>query len=104
MASMACSELRELSLDRLRALTVSQLSRALGLSRAHLTAKLREQLGVTPHQLILAERMRRAIGMLSDRSAATTVAEASRTVGFADVHYFRRVFRETFGVPPSFFR
>ncbi|NOZ20248.1 MAG: helix-turn-helix transcriptional regulator [Planctomycetes bacterium] len=96
--------LRALPLGRLRALTVSRLARGVGLSRSHLTMRLHEEEGVTPHQLILAERLRRAIGMLADRSVAHTVAEIASLVGFADVHYFRRVFREAFGVSPSAFR
>jgi len=104
LAERSRALLRKLSLERLRGLTVDQLAGEAGLSRAHFTAKLHEEEGITPHQLILAERMRRVIAMLTNRSTTPTVAEAAQSVGFTDAHYFRRVFHEVFGVPPSAFR
>lgn len=104
LATSVRALLRTLPLDQLRELTVSGLAREAGLSRAHLTTKLHEEGGATPHQMILAERLRRTLVMLADPSAGCTVAEAARLVGFSDVHYFRRVFHEIFGVSPSAFR
>ncbi|MFT4029343.1 MAG: helix-turn-helix transcriptional regulator [Protaetiibacter sp.] len=50
---------------------------------------------------VRAQRMRRAAELL--RNSGMRVGEVAHEVGIGDPLYFSRVFRETFGVPPSRF-
>ena len=46
-----------------------------------------------------SQRMERAATLL--RTTSLRASEVARMVGFADPLYFSRVFRATYGVPPS---
>jgi AraC family transcriptional regulator len=77
-------------------------AREAGLSAFHFLRVFANVFGVTPHQYLVAARLRRAARLLagSDQSI-TSIAYA---VGFADLSNFTRTFRAAAGVTPRAFR
>jgi len=81
---------------------LEMLARRVGLSSFHFLRLFTRVLGVTPHQYLVAARLRRAARLLADpRHAVTDVAF---DVGFGDLSNFVRTFRRTAGVSPGRFR
>jgi DNA-binding response OmpR family regulator len=81
------------------AFDVPALAARLGMSRAHLHRRVREETGSTPAELIIRFRLERAAEMLSRR--AGNVGEVAYAVGFKNLSHFVRRFREQYGQTPA---
>jgi DNA-binding response OmpR family regulator len=81
------------------AFSVEELSRELGMSRVHLYKKLTSLTGKTPIEFIRLIRLKRAAQLLKE--SQLTVAEIAYEVGFNNPKYFRKYFKDEFGVLPS---
>ncbi|MCC8133684.1 MAG: helix-turn-helix domain-containing protein [Tannerellaceae bacterium] len=79
--------------------SVEELSRELGMSRVHLYKKLSSLTGKTPIEFIRVIRLKRAAQLLEE--SQLTVSEIAYEVGFNNPKYFRKYFKEEFGVLPS---
>lgn len=79
--------------------SVEELSRDLGMSRVHLYKKLSSLTGKTPIEFIRVVRLKRAAQLLQE--SQLTVAEIAYEVGFNSPKYFRKYFKDEFGVLPS---
>jgi AraC-like DNA-binding protein len=83
-------------------LTVSDMARAAGLSRAHFSREFRRAFGEPPHQYLLTRRMERAAALL--RNTDRSVADICLTVGLRSVGSFTTSFGRTFGKSPTAYR
>lgn len=83
-------------------LSIADIARDLEVTPSYLTAKFREETGITPHQYLLNVRLRHAENALL--SGHESIQEISFQVGFADAGYFTRQFRQKYGCTPSQFR
>jgi AraC-like DNA-binding protein len=83
-------------------LTVGDLARAAGLSRAHFSQQFRRAFGESPHAYLLTRRMERASSML--RATDRSVADICVAVGLSSVGSFTSSFRRTYGVSPTAYR
>jgi signal transduction histidine kinase/ligand-binding sensor domain-containing protein/DNA-binding response OmpR family regulator len=81
------------------ALSVEELSRELGMSRVHLYKKLSSISGKTPTGFIRLIRLKRAAQLLEE--SQLTISEIAYEVGFNHPKYFRKYFRDEYGVLPS---
>ncbi|MDR2119117.1 MAG: response regulator [Tannerellaceae bacterium] len=79
--------------------SVEELSRELGMSRVHLYKKLSSLSGKTPIEFIRVIRLKRAAQLLKE--SRLTVSEIAYEVGFNNPKYFRKYFKDEFGVLPS---
>lgn len=79
--------------------SVEQLSKEVGLSRAHLYKKLLALTGKTPVQFIRIMRLKRAADLL--KSSQLTVTEVAYKVGYSGSRYFSKHFKEEFKISPS---
>jgi signal transduction histidine kinase/DNA-binding response OmpR family regulator len=79
--------------------SVEDLAEAVGFSRSQLNRKLKLLLGKSPNQMIREFRLLRAKEMLEQRSAS--VSEVAYEVGYTNLSYFSKSFKETFGMLPS---
>ena len=79
--------------------TVEELSRELGMSRVHLYKKLLSLTGKTPIEFIRVIRLKRAAQLLEE--SQLTISEIAYEVGFNNPKYFRKYFKDEFGVLPS---
>lgn len=99
-AVVAALRLIEAGLDR--DLDVGELAAAAGCSRSHLGALFRANLGCAPSQWHLRLRLERARALLANPYAS--VGEVARQLGFNDLNWFVRRFRNAHGLPPGRWR
>ncbi len=79
--------------------TVEELSRDLGISRTLLYKKILTLTGKPPLEFIRTLRLKRAAQLL--QKSQLNVSEIAYQVGFNDPKYFRKHFKNEFGVLPS---
>lgn len=79
--------------------TVDYIGREIGLSRVHLTRKIKALTGMTPAEFIKHFRMKQAMKMLKDNSFR--IADIAYAVGYQDVQYFSKSFKKHFGKSPT---
>lgn len=75
------------------------LSKLIGMSRMQLYRKIRALTNQTVHEFIRGVRLKRAEQLLTQKRI--TVTEVAYSVGFKDLTYFGRCFRQQFGKSPS---
>ncbi len=79
--------------------TVPALSRQLGYSRTSLYRKIKALTDLSINQFIRVVKIKRAARMLS--SDELTISEVAFALGFTDLKYFRKSFKEQLGCLPS---
>ena len=84
------------------ALTVEDMARRAGLSKAHFSREFKDAFGASPHAYLLTRRLERAASLLrvTDRS----VAEVCMDVGLHSVGSFTTSFKRMFGQTPTEYR
>ncbi|MBA3268839.1 MAG: helix-turn-helix transcriptional regulator [Acidimicrobiia bacterium] len=83
-------------------LTVADLARVAGLSRAHFSREFRRVFGEAPHQYLLTRRLERAAALL--RNTDQPVTEICFAVGLTSVGSFTTSFRRLYGTSPLAYR
>lgn len=83
-------------------LTVDDLARAAGLSRAHFSREFRRAFGDSPHEYLLTRRLERAAALL--RTTDRPVAEVCWSVGLRSLGSFTTSFTRTYGLSPAAYR
>ena len=83
-------------------LSVDDLARAAGLSRAHFSREFRAAFGESPHAYLLTRRLERAAALL--RTTDRSVADVCFSVGLRSVGSFTTSFTRTYGVSPTAYR
>jgi AraC-like DNA-binding protein len=80
------------------AVTVEDMARAAGLSRAHFSREFSRAFGETPHSYLLTRRLERAAALL--RGTDRSVSDVCFSVGLSSVGSFTR----TYGCSPTIYR
>src|SRR5262249_14978204 len=75
--------------------TLRALSKLANLSQNHLTALFVRDVGVSPHQYLLRERIRLAKEML--RGTDTPITELALELGFSSSQHFAKTFKQAAG-------
>jgi len=83
-------------------LTVSDLGRVAGLSRAHFSREFRRAFGESPHAYLLTRRLERAAALL--RHTDRSVADICLAVGLQSIGSFTTSFTRTYGRSPTAYR
>ena len=78
---------------------VEDLGCEVGLSKAHLTRRMNDALGVPPAKYVERVRLDHAAGLL--RAGGRLVKEVAGLVGYREVKTFSRAFQRQYGAPPS---
>ena len=78
---------------------VEELSKEVGLSRTHLYRKLLEITQQTPVEFIRNIRLAKAANLLEQNKFY--VSEVAFMTGFSEISYFRKIFKDFYGVTPS---
>ncbi len=82
--------------------SVTELARALGVSREHLTRVFKEQTAQTPYQYILRQKMLLACQLLKE--TPLTHKEIAARLGYDTPAHFTRTFKNVLRMTPSHFR
>lgn len=82
--------------------SVDQMAALLGISRVHLSRKLKALSAASPSDMVKARRMEAAAEML--RSGEKNMAVVAASCGFASAAYFSSAFKAFYGVSPSAFK
>lgn len=90
-------ELLEVNLDN-ASYDVNELAVSFSMHRTTLFRKIKMLTGLSPNDLIRGYRMKRASQFLGK---GATVSEAAYKVGFDNLSYFSKCFREQFGMTPT---
>lgn len=83
-------------------LTVADLARVAGLSRAHFSEEFRRTFGESPHAYLLTRRLERAAALL--RNTDRSVADICMCVGLRSVGSFTTSFKRMFDMSPMAYR
>ena len=83
-------------------LSVADMARVAGLSRAHFSKEFSRAFGEAPHQYLLTRRLERAAALL--RTTDWPVTRICFAVGLASVGSFTTSFRRMFGHAPTAYR
>ncbi|MCH2663214.1 AraC family transcriptional regulator [bacterium] len=81
---------------------VEKLAMTVGISPDHFTRLFKQLRGTTPRKFILQARIESAQDLL--RSSNHSVGRIAEILGYSDVYFFSRQFKEKVGVSPSKFR
>lgn len=76
-----------------------ELARLAGLTPEHVNALFKQELGLTPREVLNHERCRIAWRLIHEEGVP--VAEAAARAGYSDPFYFSRVFKKLYAMPPS---
>ena len=82
-------------------LTLAQLASEAGLSIPHFCTAFRQHFGMPPIAYLVQRRMHVAAMLL--RGTALGVGEIGQRVGYDDPYHFSKLFKASFGMPPSRF-
>jgi AraC-like DNA-binding protein len=83
-------------------LTVDDMARAAGLSRAYFSTEFRRAFGESPHAYLLTRRLERAAALL--RNTDRSVASICLDVGLQSIGSFTTSFGRMFGMSPTAYR
>lgn len=81
---------------------LDDLAVAAGISRFHFVRQFRRLVGASPHQYLIALRLRAAARRLEESDAPVT--EIALDAGFNDISHFNQLFRRAYGMPPTGWR
>lgn len=95
----AAASIRE---DPARSPSVAELADRVGVTPDHFTRLFRETLGVVPLAYIITARIDRARQLLLESSLSVT--EIAAALGYSDVYFFSRQFKQRTGTSPARFR
>ncbi len=83
-------------------LSVDDMAREAGLSRAHFTREFTQAFGESPHQYLLTRRLERAAALL--RTTDWSVSRICFAVGLGSLGSFTTSFRRMYGETPTAYR
>lgn len=81
---------------------IPELARQVGYGVDHFTRVFKSVTGQSPGAFIIAARINRAMQLLGESSM--TISEIADALGYADVYFFSRQFKQNAGVPPTQYR
>lgn len=82
--------------------SMTHFARELGLSRSHFDRKFSQQVGQAPVQFLLNCKMIHARRLLE--SSHLQIGEIAHTLGYRDIYFFSRQFKQFFGTAPTAYR
>lgn len=85
-------------------LNVDMLVNKLNIGRTRLFSIVKTATGLTPNELILRARMRKAAELLQDPASTRSVADIGYEVGFNSPKYFAKCFKKVYNQTPTEYR
>lgn len=94
--------LQYIEMNYSRNITISTLSKTVGLNRSYLTSIFKSVLGMTLQEYLIEYRIRKACELLPNNDLS--IGNISRSVGYTDPLHFSKIFRQIKGITPSEYR
>lgn len=85
-------------------LTLSKLSKVVGISPNYFASLFKESTGITVHQYVMKYRIEKAKRLLQKRDLNLKIIDICQQVGFQSQSHFTRVFRQHTGTTPKVYR
>lgn len=82
--------------------SIDSLARSLGLSRSHFDRRFTQQVGQAPNQFLINCKMIHARRLIE--STQLRIGEIARSLGYKDIYFFSRQFKEHYGAAPRHYR
>ncbi len=82
--------------------SVEELAQQAGYSAAHFSRMFQKVTGMTPRDYIVRARLSRATHLLNE--STLNVGQIADALGYSDVYFFSRQFRQRMGVTPTAYR
>lgn len=82
-------------------LSVDAIAKMAYVSKSNFFKMFKQELGLSPNEFIIKERIKKAKELLSQQNS---VSETAFSTGFSDTNYFIRVFKQMEGVTPKIFQ
>jgi len=79
-------------------LSIDSIAKLTYVSKSNFFKMFKDELGTSPNDFILQERIRRAKELLASQ---TSIKETAYQTGFSDTNYFTRVFKQLVGITPK---
>jgi AraC-like DNA-binding protein len=79
-------------------LSIESIAKMAYVSKSNFFRMFKDELGTSPNEFILRERINRAKELLKSRNS---IKETAFQTGFSDTNYFTRVFKQLVGVTPK---
>ncbi|GEN68265.1 AraC family transcriptional regulator [Chryseobacterium rhizosphaerae] len=79
-------------------LSIDSIARLAYVSKSNFFRMFKDELGTSPNEFILQERINRAKELLADQNS---IKETAFQTGFSDTNYFTRVFKQLEGTTPK---
>lgn len=94
--------LQEIQKSPERSASHEEWSRSCGLKKSYFYKLFKQETGMSLHEYVMDERLKKAAVMLQETSY--TVTETAFLTGYSSVHHFSRRFTAKYGVSPSRYR
>ena len=82
-------------------LSVDEIAKKSYVSKSGFFKMFKEELGISPNEFVIQERIKKAKELLSNNNS---IKETAFLAGFSDTNYFIRVFKQMEGVTPKNFQ
>lgn len=82
-------------------LSVDKIAKMAYVSKSNFFKMFKQELGISPNEYILHERINRAKALLNQQES---IKEVAYQTGFSDTNYFTRVFRQMEGITPKIYQ
>jgi AraC-like DNA-binding protein len=82
--------------------SIDSLARSLGLSRSHFDRRFAQQVGQAPNQFLINCKMIHARRLIE--STQLRIGEIAHSLGYRDIYFFSRQFKDHFGSSPRHYR
>ncbi len=101
---VATSFLSWLQLHSEQRVTAGEMARRFGYSLPHFSRIVRKVLGKTPSAAIIEARIDRAKSLLSMEESTLNIGEIAESLGYENIFYFSRQFKQLTGLSPQEYR
>ncbi|ANF51706.1 AraC family transcriptional regulator [Chryseobacterium glaciei] len=82
-------------------LSIDSIAKLAYVSKSNFFKMFKDELGTSPNEFILQERINRAKELLASQNS---IKETAYQTGFSDTNYFTRVFKQLVGITPKSFQ